>query len=1830
MKFLTLSLVVFSTIFSFNFHVNGQCASVYVSPTGTALGDGTEANPMDLQTGVAQACALNRKHVRLIAGTYNLTAKIVVGCDDLIIDGDWEIVSGVGRKNSSLATIVNVNSSLQTGAYDGAAGTTVGFYIGIEAITRTNFRIEDITFHVKNGGASGTATGTTGNRGNSVYGFYFRNSNGYILERVEMNVGSGSSGSAGVNGAVSANGGNGANGVGGDCDDDCMINNGGAGGLGASGGGAGGPTVVDASCGGTSAVGDAGNTGSNTANPLAGGGGGSGAGGGSENNPGGRGGNGGSNVSGGGAGGNVNGAGGSGYGSNGCTSSNVDGRAGTPGANGVAGVAGTLVNTSSFNLFWLPSGQSNNGTNGTGGGGGQGGGGGGGQGCFFCIDGTGGAGGGGGGGGQGGLAGTGGWGAGGTFALFSFNSSGVRNNCSINAGPAAAGGVGGTGANGGTGGIGGQGADGNNTSTTTGGVLTNGRVCGGCIETGAGGRGGNGGTGGAGGSGGAGAPGLSSIVEIQSGGSSTPSTVAGITQIITNQPLAGCTNSEILITKDGGTWGLTGTAAFIQDLNAASSSYTTASGTALISYTATGAQSINISGNPYGGFIMVNTNRALPTFDASMSNTICEGNSFLMNTPTSGAQYEWVIFPAAGNSSTPVAIFTTSVASWPTPITGTSVNYTVRLRIRDNCCGWSVPVYYNFSVVSGSIGPIGTGATICENNTATISAVGSGTGNINWYSDALGQIVLQSTPGINSTYVTPILTQNTVFYVGEGLGGCPGSLTSVQVTVNPMPIAPSSSAANVCQGQNVILSANGSGGTLNWYNVPSGGAILGTGTTFNAGALVAGSYTFYVEENNGTCSSSRVAVGVTVNPLPIAPILSGTTVCSGGNASLTATGSGTINWFDDAGLTNLVGTGSVFISPALTANTTYYATQTNVFGCSGPSASALVTVNPNVVPSMAIAASANTICAGTAVNFTSTNANPGTTPVYEWYVNGVAQSNNNATFSSSALANGDVVSAMMTSNSACASPISATSNSVVMTVNPVVTPTIAASASSTSICAGETVSFTAAGTNGGTSPVYQWTLNGAPVGSNSSVYTNSTLASGDQILVSLTSSDACATTATVTSALIVMTVNPNVVPSMAIAASANTICAGTAVNFTSTNANPGTTPVYEWYVNGVAQSNNNSTFSSSALSNGDVVSAMMTSNAACASPISATSNSVVMTVNPVVTPTIAASASSTSICAGETVSFTAAGTNGGTSPVYQWTLNGAPVGSNSSVYTNSTLTSGDQILVSLTSSDACATTATVTSALIVMTVNPNVVPSMAIAASANTICAGTAVNFTSTNSNPGTTPVYEWYVNGVAQSNNNSTFSSTTLANGDVVSAMMTSNAACASPISATSNSVVMTVNPVVTPTIAASASSTSICAGETVTFTAAGTNGGTSPVYQWTLNGAPVGSNSSVYTNSTLASGDQILVSMTSSDACATTATVTSALIVMTANTTVLPFAFISTPQTTICPGDAVAVSSTINNGGLSPVYDWYLNGISTGVTTSNYNSTSLNDGDVLTLVMTSSSACANPATVSSNSITFDHSSSVLANVTIASLSSVLCEGETITFLASPNNAFSNLNYSWDVNGAGVGTNNPIYIGSTLSAGDVVSVELIYDDVCGNSNTVVSNQLTIAANPIVDAGTDITIVQGGSAQINATSSIIGVYDWTPSTTLNDATILDPIATPTTSTEYTITVTTPQGCAASDMIMIKVDDLALGIDNSFTPNDDGINDTWVIHNLELYPELNMQIFNRWGNLLYEQNNTYTPWDGKFKGEPLPSETYYYVLELGNGQEAIKGIVTIVR
>jgi gliding motility-associated-like protein len=85
------------------------------------------------------------------------------------------------------------------------------------------------------------------------------------------------------------------------------------------------------------------------------------------------------------------------------------------------------------------------------------------------------------------------------------------------------------------------------------------------------------------------------------------------------------------------------------------------------------------------------------------------------------------------------------------------------------------------------------------------------------------------------------------------------------------------------------------------------------------------------------------------------------------------------------------------------------------------------------------------------------------------------------------------------------------------------------------------------------------------------------------------------------------------------------------------------------------------------------------------------------------------------------------------------------------------------------------------------------------------------------------------------------------------------------------------------------------------------------------------------------------------------------------------------------------------------------------------------------------------------------------------------------------------------------------------------------------------------------------------------------------------------------------------------------------VPNTFTPNGDGINDTWLIQYLESYPNCRIQVFNRSGQLVYETKSYTSPgWDGTMNGKPLPFGTYYYVLEPGSGRKPLTGYVTIIK
>jgi predicted deacylase len=772
-----------------------------------------------------------------------------------------------------------------------------------------------------------------------------------------------------------------------------------------------------------------------------------------------------------------------------------------------------------------------------------------------------------------------------------------------------------------------------------------------------------------------------------------------------------------------------------------------------------------------------------------------------------------------------------------------------------------------------------------------------------------------------------------------------------------------------------------------------------------------------------------------------------------------------------------------------------------------------MTVSSLLTPTVSIATNPGTsVCAGTKVTFTATITNGGTTPVYQWKKNGInVGTNTNNYIVDTALKNNDSVYCLITSNAACATPVTVQSNIIRMTVNSPVTPIVSITANlGANVCTGNKVIFTATATNGGASPGYQWKKNGVNVGTNSNIFNDSTLKNGDSIYCTLASNAPCATASIVNSNAIKMTVNNPIAPTISIAVSPGTsVCAGTIVTFTATITNGGTAPAFQWMKNGINISGNK-TFVDTAVKNGDSIYCIITSNAACATS-TAKSNGIKMTVNSLITPTVSiATSPGTSVCAGTKVTFTATITNGGTTPVYQWKKNGVNVGTNSNTYVIDTaLKNNDSIYCALTSNAACVAS-TAKSNGVKMTVNPPVTPTVSIAATPGAaICTGSKVTLTATVINGGASPIYQWKKNNVNVGTNSKTYIDSTLKTGDSIYCTLAGNAPCAITGIVNSNGIKMTVSNPVTPAISIAVSpGTSICAGSSVTFTATATNGGTAPVYQWKKNGINIGTNSKTYVVDTaLKNNDSIYCVFTSNAGCATS-TAKSNGIKMTVNNSVSPTVSITaSPGTSICTGTKVTFTATITNGGTTPAYQWKKNGNNVGTNSNTYVvDTALKNNDSIYCVVTSNAICATTSTAKSNGIKMTVNSPVTPSVSIAvSPGTSVCGGAKVTFTATATNGGTAPVYQWKKNGITVGTNSSTYIVDTaLKNNDSIYCVLTSNAACATSaaksngiKMAVTQPVTPTLSIAVSPGT--SVCAGSKVTFTATAANGGttpVYQW--------------------------------------------------------------------------------------------------------------------------------------
>ncbi|WP_303923233.1 PKD-like domain-containing protein [Draconibacterium sediminis] len=690
---------------------------------------------------------------------------------------------------------------------------------------------------------------------------------------------------------------------------------------------------------------------------------------------------------------------------------------------------------------------------------------------------------------------------------------------------------------------------------------------------------------------------------------------------------------------------------------------------------------------------------------------------------------------------------------------------------------------------------------------------------------------------ISDTLINETTSAKTVKYtVTPTSGNCEGISFSVNIVVNP------SSDINdmnttVCNNQPFSVTpengVNGfvpAGTTYTW----SVADPVGTGATGGSGDAIIDTLTnlsdtvktvVYEVIPNGGCSVGSFYLTVYVNPDPYVTISGDDTICYGvetpditfiNHVDLPVIATYKINGGGD--LTVLI---DALDSTAVQANINQegefvYSLESVVYqttpACPVTLAdTATITVEPITTVSIS-RTPAGDICYSDTVIFTSNVENEGSGATYQWYINNVLLAGEVDTiFSSATLNNTDKVKLVVTTNDTpCNGDI--TSNVITMTVNPLKIPIVSIYESLNTICEGTEVTFNVDTLiNAGSNPGFEWFLNDSPVGGNSSSYVTDTLSDGDQVKVVMTpgASVSCPGPPD-TSNVVTMVVYPPDTVSVSLSASADTVCAGSAVTYTATPTNGGSSPTYQWYVDSNPQgpSTSQSTFVYTP-TDGQVISVELTSSENCVTNNPAISDGDTAAVNDPLVVEVSIVADADSVCEGETIKFTATPVNGGTSPSYQWYVNSLPDGNDVDTFSY-VPTDGDIVTVVLTSSDTCVT-GPATSAPVDVKVNPNLLVSVSIA-EVEAVCSGENVTVVATPVNGGTTPTYQWYINnspGTPSSDNTLTYDP---AVGDSVYVVLTSSESCTIVDTAISNKIEIPVDLPITDTVATPTGDQSVC----------------------------------------------------------------------------------------------------------------------------------------------------------------------------------------------------------------------------------------------------------------------------------------------------------------------------------------------------------------------------------------------------------------------------------
>ena len=848
-------------------------------------------------------------------------------------------------------------------------------------------------------------------------------------------------------------------------------------------------------------------------------------------------------------------------------------------------------------------------------------------------------------------------------------------------------------------------------------------------------------------------------------------------------------------------------------------------------------------------------------------------------------------------------------------------------------------------------------------------------------------------------------------------------IKTIKFSTAILPIITVTGPNPICEGSSIMLSTTTCTGCTYLWSTGE------TTSSISVSPIVTTDYTVEVKFPSD-CVLTSLEKKIMVNPL-LTPGVSinaaSPSICKGQNVIFTANPvNGGVNpsfqWYLNSVLQN--GNTSTFSISTLNDGDVISSTMTSNANClttnMAVSNSVTMTVFELLPTGITITSSVDTICQEESVTFLATPSNGGASPTYQWFVDGVLQSNQSGSSFTTTLNQSATIYSKMTSNAVCPDPSIVSSESIFIAVKPNLTPQLTISASLNEICENVNVIFTASQMNGGTNPVFQWFVNGVLQPNHNATFSGNNFTNGANISSTMTTGEVCTTQANATSNIISLTVHPKVIPTIEIVSDLTSVCAGKSVSISSSITNGGNAPSYQWYVDNILQSENGNTFSTSDLLNGTEVFGILTSNAICLDQTSAMSNAISFTVHTLPEVQIIPDGPTT-FCQGNSVQLQA-----NDAESYLWSSGSATTQlidvSNSGNYT-----------VTVTDVNGCTAISS-----IALTEIP--LPSSNITLSGSTtFCQGGSVTLTVDGA-----PEYKWSTDETSQSIN-------VIKNGDYVVTVTNENGCSAislpttiivNPLpvalivpdgpttfclgenviltaseaqsyvwnlgqttrsvdisssgvnvvtvtdangcSAISSDILVAVNPLITPAVTILSSDNAICAGANVTFTSTATNGGSMPSYQWYINGNLQVDDGPVFTTNTLMNNEQVLCRMTSNAECLTQSLVQSNIISIAVNPLLTPEVSISTLATSVLACQEVTFTPTPTNGGVSPTYQWFLNGNSVSSNPS-FSTSDLINGDQVSCIMTSSATCKTTPTATSNTLTMSVSQLPQPTITIS-----------------------------------------------------------------------------------------------------------------------------------------------------------------------------------------------------------------------------------------------------